>query len=124
MSNIKCQMSKPNLKSQKLTKADREILNKLNDTVKSVNRDLENFRFGQAAQTLYHFFWHDFCDKYIEKAKCQKEKESTQKVLLYILVTSLKLLHPFMPFITKEIYQKLPLKKKKKYLMIENWPSL
>ncbi len=110
-----------------LTGADKKILKVLEKTIKSVNKDLENFRFGQAAQTLYHFFWHDFCDKYIEKSKSQmsnvKTKENTQKILYYVLLTSLKLLHPFMPFVTEEIYQKLPLKNKKKCLMIETWPN-
>ncbi len=111
------------IKSKSLTQADRKILKALERTVKSVTRDLENFRFGQAAQILYHFFWHDFCDKYIEESKSQKEKENTQKILYYVLLTSLKLLHPFMPFVTEEIYQKLPLKNKKKFLMIETWPK-
>jgi valyl-tRNA synthetase len=89
---------------------------------------LENFQFGKAAHALYDFFWHDFCDIYIEKSKIQStksksEKENTQKVLLYVLLTSLKLLHPFIPFITEEIYQKLPIKNKEKSLMIETWPS-
>lgn len=97
--------------------------------MKTVNSNLENFQFGKAAHILYDFFWHDFCDKYIEKAKSQiqnpkakLEKENTQKILLYVLLNSLKLLHPFIPFVTEEIYQKLPIKNKKKFLMIENWP--
>lgn len=108
--------------NKNLTTADREILKALERTIKLVNKELENFRFGQVAQTLYHFFWHDFCDKYIEKSKSQKERKRTQKILCYVLFTSLKLLHPFMPFVTEKIYQKLPLKNKKKFLMIETWP--
>ena len=114
-----------------LTKADRKILKDLKKTINSVTKDLESFRFGQAAQTLYHFFWHKFCDIYIEESKSQiassksqKEKEKTQKVLVYVLFNFLKLLHPFMPFITEEIYQRLPLKNKKKCLMVEKWPIL
>jgi valyl-tRNA synthetase len=114
----------------KLTSADKAILKELNKTISSVEKDMERFRFGQAAQTLYHFFWHKFCDIYIEKAKIQlskakseKEKERTKKVLLYVLLAALKLLHPFVPFITEEIYQKLPLKEKKKCLMVESWPK-
>jgi valyl-tRNA synthetase len=108
-----------------LTSADKRILKSLNKTIKSVNNDLENFRFGRAAHKLYDFFWHDFCDKYIEVFKIQNSKFKIQKVLLlYVLLTSLKLLHPFMPFITEEIYQNLPIKNKKKCLMIEGWPSV
>jgi valyl-tRNA synthetase len=105
-----------------LTSADKKILKQLNKTTKSVNDDLENFRFGKAAHTLYNFFWHDFCDVYIEASKKQNNKK-TQKILLYVLLSSLKLLHPFIPFITEEIYQKLPIKDKKKCLMIEEWPK-
>jgi len=117
---------KANLNIKKLTVADKKILKAADKTIKSVNKDLENFQFGKAARTIYDFFWHDFCDKYIEISKKQmsnskSEKENTEKILFYVLLTSLKLLHPFMPFITEEIYQKLPLKNKK-MLIIENWP--
>jgi len=104
-----------------LTSADKKILKASDKTVKSVNKDLENYKFGKAAHTLYDFFWHDFCDKYLESAKKQKN-EQTQQVLLKTLLTSLKLLHPFMPFITEEIYQKIPLKNKKPCLMVAQWP--
>jgi len=103
-----------------LTAADKKILTALEKTIKSMNKDLENFDFGKAAHTIYDFFWHDFCDEYIEKAKAQKTKE-TQQILLHVLATSLKLLHPIIPFITEEIYQKLP-QAKEKSLMIEKWP--
>ena len=99
------------------------IISKLNQIVKSVNKDLDNYRFGRAAHTLYDFFWHDFCDKFIEETK-GKNDAKTKSVLLYILLTSLKLLHPFIPFITEEIYQQLPIKDKKKSLMIEEWPKI
>jgi len=109
-------------KNQNLTAADKKILAKLDKTIKSVNSDLENFRFGKTSHTLYNFFWHDFCDVYIEAFKKQNNKEA-QKILLYVLSSSLILLHPFIPFITEEIYQKLPIKNKKKCLMIEEWPK-
>jgi valyl-tRNA synthetase len=141
-SKVKSQKSKVNLKTKNLTQADKRILKALAKTIKSVNRNLENFRFGKAAETLYDFFWHDFCDKYIEEFKIQNPKSKSQKVLLYVLLTSLKLLHPFIPFITEEIYQKLAIypvkcrkaaispkaklfnmvKNKKKCLMVETWP--
>ncbi len=121
-SKLKTQNSKLQFKSKNLTSADKRILRALEKTKKSVNKDLESFRFGKAAHTLYNFFWHNFCDIYIEAAKKQND-EKTKKILLYVLLTSLKLLHPFIPFITEEIYQKLPIKNKKRSLMIEKWPQ-
>lgn len=121
--NVKLQiLNKLQIPNPKFTNADKKILKQLNKTTKSVNNDLENFRFGKATHTLYNFFWHDFCDVYIEASKKQNNKEA-QKILLYVLSSSLKLLHPFIPFITEEIYQKLPIKDKKKCLMIEEWPK-
>ncbi len=111
-----------NLKPENLTAADKKILKSLNKATKSVEKDLENYSFGKAARTLYDFFWHDFCDFYIEKSKKQKEKKNTQKILLYVLLNSVKLLHPFIPFITEEIYQQLPIKNRKESLMVEDWP--
>jgi len=105
-----------------LTPADKTILKIMEKTIKSVNGDLENLKFGRAIHILYDFFWHDFCDVYIEKTKSGAKKE-TKKVLLYVLLSSLKLLHPFIPFITEEIYQGLPIKNKKECLMIEDWPK-
>ncbi len=129
---IKNQKSKIQIKIQKfnknkLTLADKRILKVLDKIIESVNRDLENFRFGRAAHNLYNFFWHDFCDIYIEESKKPASAKATagkQKILLYVLLTSLKLLHPFIPFVTEEIYQNLPVKNKKKCLMIEEWPTL
>ena len=106
----------------KLTNADKNILKALDKTIKSVNKDLETFEFGKACHTLYDFFWHDFCDKYIEESKKQNDKK-TKALLLYVLSNSLILLHPFMPFITEEIYQQLPVKDRKECIMIEEWPS-
>ena len=111
-----------NLKPENLTAADKKVLKSLDKATKSVEKDLENYGFGKAARTLYDFFWHDFCDLYIEKSKEQKEKKNTQKILLYVLLNSVKLLHPFIPFITEEIYQQLPIKNRKESLMVEDWP--
>ena len=107
---------------------DKNILEKLNQTIAGVTKNLDNFMFHEAAQEIYHFFWHDFCDVYIEAVKSrlnggdEKDKESARQILFYVLLNSLKLLHPFMPFITELIYQNLP-EKNKENLMIENWPS-
>ncbi len=123
------------IKIKNLTTADKKILKALNKTIKSVNKCSENFQFGKAAHVLYDFFWHDFCDKYIEESKKQLalpnfekqnlggEHEKTKKILLYVLLNSLILLHPFIPFVTEEIYQKLPIKDKKQGLIIEEWPK-
>jgi valyl-tRNA synthetase len=122
-SKIKIQNENLKLKKKKLGKDDKKILKALNKTIKSVNKSLENFQFGKAAHSIYNFFWHNFCDKYLEEFKIQNSKVKSQKVLLSVLLTSLKLLHPFIPFITEEIYQILPIKNKKRSLMIEKWPK-
>jgi len=126
---FKMQNAEFKLEDKELTEADKKILEKLEETVKKVTEDLDNFRFHNAAQTLYQFFWFNFCDVYIEKSKLQiqkakteKDKEKTLQILLYVLLTSLKLLHPFMPFVTETIYQMLPFRSKKA-LIIEDWPT-
>jgi valyl-tRNA synthetase len=112
----------------KLTKKNKKILRELNSFSKEITKLMDSFKFYQAAEKIYHYFWHIFCDKIIEEEKSRlqgsnkKEKEASQYLLLQILKTNLELLHPFIPFITEEIYQKLPIKNKKKCLMIENWP--
>ncbi|MCG2809727.1 MAG: valine--tRNA ligase [Candidatus Portnoybacteria bacterium] len=107
-------------KNKNLTAADKRILKKLSAITKKIDKNLENFQFGKAAHSLYDFFWHDFCDKYIEEAKKQDNLQ-TKKILAFILLNSLKLLHPFMPFVTETIYQKLPFAKRD-CLMVEEWP--
>jgi valyl-tRNA synthetase len=106
----------------KITGSDKKILKTLEKAVKATGTNLDKLEFGKTAQALYDFFWHDFCDVYIEKTK-QESKEETKQVLFYVLFASLKLLHPFIPFVTEEIYQQLPLKNKKECLMIEDWPK-
>lgn len=113
-------IKKIKINNQKLTATDKKILKALDKTVKTVNKDLNSFRFGKAAHVLYDFFWHDFCDIYLEASKKQND-DKTNNILLHVLLNSLKLLHPFIPFITEEIYQKLPIKDQ--CLMIENWPK-
>jgi valyl-tRNA synthetase len=93
---------------------DRWILSKLNDTVKEVCENMDKFELGVASAKIYDFIWDSYCDWYIEltKPRLQSEdaqaKENAQKVLLYVLTEILKLLHPFMPFITEEIWQAIP----------------
>ena len=93
--------------------ADRWILSRLNAACRDVNSALEEFKFNEAASVVYRFIWNEFCDWYIELSKSSlfkegPEKKVAQNVLVHVLETSLKLLHPFMPFITEEIWQKLP----------------
>jgi valyl-tRNA synthetase len=125
IANSKLQIPKKLKPSKKMTKAQREIIKSLEKTIKTINNNLKKFEFGKAAENLYHFFWHGFCDKYIEKSKKEIKEGNplTKRVLLYVLLKSLILLHPFIPFITEELYQKLPLKNKKTSIMIEDWPS-
>jgi valyl-tRNA synthetase len=90
---------------QKIThKEDREILKKLNALQKGVSRDIERFNLHLAVDKLYQFIWHEFADKYIEQSK--KRRREAQPVLEYVLKKCLILLHPFMPYITEELYQK------------------
>ena len=92
---------------------DKWILSKLNRVVKEVCDNMDSFELGVAAGKIYDFIWDDYCDWYIELTKPrlngddEAAKESAQRVLLYVLVEILKLLHPFMPFITEEIWQAL-----------------
>ncbi len=111
---------------------DRWILSRLNRTVDNVTKSLEKFRLNDAASTIYEFFWHEFCDWYLELIKptlaSGPKPETTKAVLFHVLETSLRLLHPFMPFITEEIWQRLKENKKDKIfknrsIMISDWPA-
>lgn len=108
--------------------ADRWIRAELNDAIEQVTRALEDYRLNEAAQTLYHFFWDDFCDWYIEMAKplvatrqTTQEARAARSRLLYILETSLRLLHPLMPFLTEEIWQRVP--HQGESIMLAPWPE-
>lgn len=100
------------------TPADKKVLAALEKTKKEVDKRLERYEFGQALHLLYDFYWHQYCDIYLEESK----KKLNSEVLLRVLVESLKLLHPFMPFLTEEVWSKLPAKNKK-LLMVEKWPQ-
>jgi len=97
-----------------LDEVDRWILHRLDLAVRGTRAALDQYRFNDAAQTAYEFFWSDFCDWYIEASKLVlgsedgKAKDRKVSLLLHVLGQSLKLLHPFLPFLTEEIYQKLP----------------
>ncbi|HEX9503464.1 MAG TPA: valine--tRNA ligase [Patescibacteria group bacterium] len=107
----------------KLTSADKKILKDLQTIVKNNTKRLDKFDFAHAAEDLYHYFWHTFADKIIEESKPkladEKTKASAQRMLMEVLETNLKLLHPFMPFVTEAIWQL----NHKDLLMIQKWPE-
>lgn len=111
-----------NIKSQ--TDADKKILGELKNAKKQIEKDLKNYEFGQALHKIHDFFWHSFCDNYIEKSKEQIANSQTVKItkqiLFSVLFEFLKMLHPFMPFMTEEVYQKLPIENKN-WLIIGPW---
>lgn len=107
---------------------DKWILHTLNNVAKEVNENLEKFELGIALSKIYDFIWNSYCDWYIElcKARLQSEGETAQnarQVLIYVLDKILKLLHPFMPFITEEIWQTIPHDTDGKTVMLEQYPE-
>lgn len=109
------------------TLADKWILSRLQDTIKDVTGLLERFELGEAGRAIYDFIWSEVCDWYIEIAKprlynkeAAAERATAQHVLATVLVSAMKLLHPYMPFITEEIYQCLP--HEAESIMISKWP--
>ena len=111
---------------EKLDLEDKWILSKLNRVIPEITENMDKYELGVAAQKIYDFIWDDYCDWYIEltKTRLQGEDEDSkiraQKVLCYVLTQMLKLLHPFMPFITEEIWQALP--HEGEFLMTSEWP--
>ena len=112
---------------EKLETEDKWILSKLDRVIKEVCDNMDSFELGVAAGKIYDFIWDDYCDWYIELTKPrlngddEAAKEGAQRVLLYVLVEILKLLHPFMPFITEEIWQALP--HEGNALMMQSYPE-
>jgi valyl-tRNA synthetase len=109
---------------------DRWIRGRLNQTIRDVQKALEGYKFNEASYALYQFIWHEFCDWYLELAKLTLYQEGekwgktlTQRTLLEVLDAILKLLHPFMPFITEEIWQQLPGREKNESIMITEFPK-
>ncbi|MDP3941607.1 MAG: class I tRNA ligase family protein, partial [bacterium] len=111
------------LKKNSNHESDREMVNMMEALIKEVTEDIEQFRLHEGAQRLYQFTWHEFADKYIEDVKGRLD-ESAYQTLQSSFVLLLTLLHPFMPFITEEIYQKLSVTGKKESMMIASWPIL
>ena len=110
----------------KLSVADKWIISRLNQTIKKVTIDMEKYEIGLACGELQDFFWNDFCDWYIELSKPylygsdEEKKAGVLSVLIYVLKNTLKLLHPYIPFITEEIYQHIP--GVKESIMISEYP--
>ena len=116
--------------ADKLEREDKWVLSKLNRLVKEVTENLDSYEIGVASAKVYDFIWDTYCDWYIELTKTrlngtdEAAKLTAQNVLCYVLVTLLKLLHPFMPFITEEIYQALPkCDGASDILMMAQWPE-
>jgi valyl-tRNA synthetase len=110
--------------------ADRWILSRLNQTIKEVTENIENYEFGEAARALYDFIWSEFCDWYVEIAKIrlygqdEMAKQAVQSVLMTVLEATLKLLHPFMPFITEEIWSRITIHESRSTsIMLQTWPK-
>jgi valyl-tRNA synthetase len=117
--------TKPNL-----TKEDETRVIELDAVCSEITKDIEELRLHIASEKLYHYFWHTFADIIIESSKekifngTDEEKMSAQWTLYHILKTSLIMLHPFVPFVTEEIWSLLPHKNKREFLMIEKWPEV
>lgn len=115
-------------KNLDLSLEDKWILKRLNNVVEEVSKNLDKYEIDLAASRIEDFIWEEFCDWYIEFAKerlnssDENKKSTVKKVLLYVLKDMISLLHPFMPFITEEIYKQLP--NKKDMLIVEDWPQV
>lgn len=110
---------------ENLKLSDKWILSKVQKTIRNVTDAIENYEFNIAAKEIYTFFWDELCDWYIEIAKPRlktNERHLVQNVLVYVLDKSLKLLHPFMPFITEELWQKLPVSTES--ITVSEWPKV
>ena len=101
---------------------DKWILNRYNETLKVVRKNMDKYEFQNVSAELERFIWNDFCSSYIELSK-NKDDETTKSVLFIVLDGILKMLHPFMPFVTEEIYQKLPIKDAES-IMISEYPKV
>ena len=110
-----------------LTDADKWVISKVNDVVKEVTYNLENYELGIAADKIYNFVWEEFCDWYIEmvKPRLYNDEDTSKKAALWtlkkVLITALKLLHPYMPFVTEEIYCTL-MDDEDNSIMVSEWP--
>lgn len=100
---------------------DKWILSKLNKVISKVTKNMESYEFNNAGGELYNFIWSDFCDSYIEMSKFSLDSVSTKSTLCYVISAILKMLHPFMPYVTDEIYSMLPIKDAEN-IMVSSYP--
>lgn len=100
-----------------LTSSDKWILTKLNKTIKNVRINMDKYDFNLVGNELYKFIWEDFCDVYIEYSKVSIDNVSTKSTLILVLTNIIKMLHPFMPYVTDEIYDSLPIKDAKSIIL-------
>ena len=105
-----------------LTSSDKWILTKLNRTIKNVRKNMDKYDFNVVGNELYKFIWEDFCDVYIEYSKVSSNNISTKSTMLLVLTDIIKMLHPFMPYVTDEIYESLPIKDGKN-ILLSNYPK-
>ena len=110
---------KPNTKE--LSIIDKWILSQLNEAIEGVTKALKSYRFNDAANTMYEFFWHKFCDWYLEWAKPRMDEPVVQNIMRLVMDQSMRLLHPIMPFITEEVWQILP--HEGTSVMVADWPG-
>ena len=110
------------IKLENLKPEDKWILSKFEHTLKETTKFMDKFEFNNAAASIYDFVWSMFCDNYIEMAKYSIDTIETKSVLCYVLTNILKLLHPFMPYVTEEIYSMLPVKETES-IMISEYPE-
>ena len=115
------ELKKRTINEDELTLYDKWILTKKNQLIKNVIKNMDKYEFHNVGNELYSFIWEDFCDWYIELTKANMT-ETTKTILLETLTDILKLLHPFMPYVTEEIYQKLPIKDSES-IMISSYPT-
>lgn len=113
-------------KDSSLTLPERWILSRFYSTLGYVGECLDSYRFNEAANAIYEFIWHEFCDWYIEIAKASISEKTSQVILYKVLEKSLRMLHPFMPFITETIWQKIPHEKDRAgdTIMLQPWPHI
>ena len=128
MMNLGDDYKETKIEKSKLNLPSKWILSKLNKVIENVDYNMEKYEFGEAARTLYTFVWDDFASWYVEISKVdlssddEANKQMTKNVLVYVLKSIVKLLHPFIPFITEEIYQTLP--HEEASITISKWPQV
>jgi valyl-tRNA synthetase len=128
MNTVAIDYSETDLSDSKLDLADRWMVSRTNELIASVTESLEAYKFNEAAQSLYQFLWHEFCDWYLEIVKARIHAaadppgiRSGKYLLLHVLGIVLRMLHPFMPFVTEELWQQLP--QRRSSIMISPWPQ-